>query len=102
MIWGCISWNGVGIFTPVNGNINTEKYQDILEEKLWPVIVRYFQRGGHFFQADNATVHQARFIQEYIARNGINCLSWPTKLPGINIIENLKRKLQLRVSYIKT
>jgi hypothetical protein len=27
MIWGCITWNGVGTLCQVNGNINAEKYQ---------------------------------------------------------------------------
>ena len=30
MIWGCISWHGVGTITAVRGNINAEKYQEIM------------------------------------------------------------------------
>jgi hypothetical protein len=92
--------------TLVNGNINEAKYQDILEEYLWPVIARNFPRGGYFFQDDIAPVHWARSTQEYIAGNGINCLNWLAQSPDINIIENLwlliKRKLQVRVSFIKS
>ena len=41
MIWGCISWFGPGTVTAVNGNINAIKYQDILEDHLWPVIAQH-------------------------------------------------------------
>ena len=34
MIWGCICWEGVGTMAPVEGNINSLKYQEILEEYL--------------------------------------------------------------------
>ena len=36
MIWGCITFNGVGTLTTVNGNINATKYIEI------PVIVRHY------------------------------------------------------------
>ena len=29
--------------TPVEGNINCDKYTEILEKNLWPVIVWYFE-----------------------------------------------------------
>lgn len=64
MIGGCISRDGIGTIIPVNGNINVEKYQDILEENLWPVIARHFLRDGYFFRNDNAPVHQARSSQD--------------------------------------
>lgn len=64
MIGGCISWDGIGTIIPVNGNINVEKYQDILEENLWPVIARHFLRDENFFRNDNAPVHQTRSSQD--------------------------------------
>jgi hypothetical protein len=36
MIWGCITFNGVGTLTTVNGNINATKYIEI------PVIVPHY------------------------------------------------------------
>jgi hypothetical protein len=42
MIWGCITFNGVGTLATVNGNINDAKYIEILEDNLWPVIVRHY------------------------------------------------------------
>ena len=38
MKWGCISWFGSGTVTAVSGNIKSIKYQDILEDHLWPVV----------------------------------------------------------------
>ena len=40
MIWGCITWHGVGTITTVDGTINRHKYIEILENNLWPVIAR--------------------------------------------------------------
>jgi transposase len=104
MIWGCICWEGVGTVTPVEGNITASKYQDILEDNLWPVLARHFPQNGYYFQDDNAPVHRARSTQEYVARNHINCLSWPAQSPDLNIIENvwlyIKRKLQTRTGWI--
>ena len=37
MFWGCISYHGVGALTPVDGNINTEKYISILGDNLWTI-----------------------------------------------------------------
>jgi hypothetical protein len=106
MIWGCICWNGVGTLAAVEGNINATKYQEILDEHLWPVIAWHFPGGDYFFQDDNAPVHRAWSTQDFVAQNGINGMSWPAQSPHINVIENLwlllKRKLQTCTGMIKS
>jgi hypothetical protein len=37
-----ISYYGVGTLTPVVGNLNSEKYINILDDNLWPVIAQHF------------------------------------------------------------
>lgn len=106
MIWGSITFNGVCTISDVRGNINSEKYQEILENNLWPVLARHFPTGSYLFQDDNAPVHRSRSTMDYIARNHIKSMSWPAQSPDINIIENiwlyLKRKLQCRKSRINS
>ena len=48
-IWGCICWNSVATLVAVVGNINATKYQEILDEHLWPLIARHFPGGDYFF-----------------------------------------------------
>ena len=69
--------------------INSLKYQEILEENLWPVLARHFPRNGYFFQDDNAPVNRSRSTQEFMVRNHINCQSCPAQSPDLNMIENV-------------
>ena len=98
MIWGCITWYGIGTLSFVGGNIDAEKYLDTSEENLWPVIARYFPTGGEIFQDDGASVHTANIVKTWKRKNGINTLPWPSYSPDLNPIENcwavIEKKLQ--------
>ena len=50
MFWGCISYNGIGTLTPVQGNIDSEKYSEVLDQHLWPVIAKEFPNGARHFK----------------------------------------------------
>jgi hypothetical protein len=71
MIWGCVTFNGVGTITVVDGNVNAQKYIDIIDEHLWPVVARHYPRNDYIFQDDNAPIHRARAVQEYKLQNNI-------------------------------
>jgi len=65
MFWGCISYFGVGILLPVDGHIDSQKYIEILDENLWPVVCKYFGGKWWFFQDDNAPVHQSLLTRQW-------------------------------------
>lgn len=67
----------------VDGFIDARKYIQILDDNIWPVIVRHFPNNNYLFQADNAPVYRARIVEEYPARNRLKCTSWPAQSPDI-------------------
>ena len=57
MFCGCISYNCIGTLTLVQGNIDSGKYIEVLDQHLWPLIAKEFPNGGLTFQEDNCPVH---------------------------------------------
>jgi hypothetical protein len=46
----------VGTLVAIDGNMNTDKYISVLDDNLWPVVVRHFSDRPWIFQ-DNASCH---------------------------------------------
>ena len=97
MFWGCISMNGVGTLTKVEGNIDSEKYINVLEQKLRPVIAKDFQNKPWIFQEDNCPMHGSERTRQWKAENAITCLAWPSQSTDINIIENVWRTIKYKL-----
>lgn len=97
MVWGCITYHGVGTLTRMDGNINSDKYIQIIDNNLWPVIARHFPDNNYIFQDDNAPVHRSRATKTFMEDNHINTMEWPAQSPDINIIENLWLKIKRKI-----
>jgi hypothetical protein len=82
MFWGC-----TGTLTPVDGNINSEKYILILDDNLWPFVARHFANNRWTLQEDNAACHVSWRTTTWKTDNGILTLLWPSQSPYLTLLK---------------
>jgi hypothetical protein len=64
MVWGCIEWNGVGVLSEVEGQMDAEQYVAILEQGLLQIMEdSEIPEGDIIFQPDNDPKHTSRRAQ---------------------------------------
>lgn len=96
MFWAGFMWNTRTELVIMEGDLDAPRngvtariYLEILKEHL-PTIL------GHdsIFMQDNAPIHTARIIQEWLEEEGIEVMGWPPYSPDLNPIENLWKRLK--------
>lgn len=64
MIWGCISYHGVGRLHFIQGTVNADVYIDILKTALIPTIAEQYRNiKSCIFQDDSAPCHRAKKVR---------------------------------------
>jgi transposase len=66
------------------GGVTARVYQVVLDRHLPPILGL-----GSIFMHDNASIHKAHIIRDWLRENGINVMDWPPYSPDLNPIENL-------------
>lgn len=105
MVWGCITWEGVGYSCKIDDILDAELYSQILREELMNTIDFYkFDRSKIIFQSDNDPKHTAKLSKATIEELKIKEMEWPAQSPDLNPMEQywgyLDRKLKEFISIV--
>ena len=94
MVWGCMSARGLGKLNFIDGTVNAQKYQHILETSLLPSAQELFPNEDYIFQQDGASCHSAKSTKNWFGNNNIKVLSHLASSSDLNVIETVWHKMK--------
>ena len=103
MFWGAFSAHGRSSLVVVpsdasspRGGVTGASILNVLQSEL-PTILE----PGMVFMQDNAPVHRARLVQDWLSEftsaNGVTIIGWPPYSPDMNPIENVWKLLKEKI-----
>ncbi|KAK3571029.1 hypothetical protein QTP86_001280 [Hemibagrus guttatus] len=89
MVWGCFAASGPGRLAVITGTMNSAVYQKILKENVWPSVCDLKLKRTRVLQQDNDPKHTSKSTSEWLKKNKMKTLEWPSQSPDLNPIEML-------------